>query len=392
MARRPRKRPLPRKRSYHTGSIARRGKRWRIRWRAGGRQHTESHATRELAELALLGKLGDLARGKAAVPVRRKVSTLAALVPDLLDRRDKTHRNTPTERGRWENHIEPTIGHLRPDEVTPAVLRRLIEDKLAGGKLDRKGKKTDDALSSTTVRNLIALVSTIYTDLVERGEAAANPVSRLPRATRRLIRVAHDPTTTPFVEQLADIRRIFLALPEPYSIAYTIGAMAGLRTGEVRALRWVHVDLDRGRIHVRESTDGPLKDDDSRIVPIQNPLVVLLKSWKLRAGPSELVVNGRKTSRTRFLGEHLMGEKLRETLTSLGLPRLTWYQATRHTFASQWVLADGTIEKLRVVLGHSSVAITERYAHLRPDHFTEQDTSRVVVDLSPATGAVVSLR
>jgi hypothetical protein len=56
-----------------------------------------------------------------------------------------------------------------------------------------------------------------------------------------------------------------------------------------------------------------------------------------------------------------------------GLRRLTWYQATRHTFASQWVLNDRSIEKLAAVLGHSSTWVTERYAHLlRPDLFKER--------------------
>src|SRR5438046_4080195 len=51
----------------------------------------------------------------------------------------------------------------------------------------------------------------------------------------RLIRPTHDPKKTPFIERLDDVRRIFLALPEPLNVAYAIGALAGLRTGEVRA-------------------------------------------------------------------------------------------------------------------------------------------------------------
>jgi hypothetical protein len=54
----------------------------------------------------------------------------------------------------------------------------------------------------------------------------------------RLIRPTHDPKKTPFTERLEDVRRIFLALAEPLNIAYAIGALGGLRTGEVFALRW----------------------------------------------------------------------------------------------------------------------------------------------------------
>jgi integrase len=63
--------------------------------------------------------------------------------------------------------------------------------------------------------------------------------------------------------------------------------------------------------------------------------------------------------------KHTPGPLLREVLGELGLARggLGWYQATRHTFASQWVLAGNSIEKLSAILGHSSIAMTQRYAH-----------------------------
>jgi site-specific recombinase XerD len=50
----------------------------------------------------------------------------------------------------------------------------------------------------------------------------------------------------------------------------------------------------------------------------------------------------------------------------LARPGLGWYEATRHTFASQWVMAGRSLEELKEILGHYSVVVTERYAHLRP--------------------------
>lgn len=61
------------------------------------------------------------------------------------------------------------------------------------------------------------------------------------------------------------------------------------------------------------------------------------------------------------------------------LPELTFYEAGRHTFASQWVLNGGSIEKLRVILGHSTVLVTERYAHLKPERLQEADLLRADV-------------
>jgi integrase len=201
----------------------------------------------------------------------------------------------------------------------------------------------------------------------------------------------HDPRTTPFIEKLADVKRIFVDLPSPLNVAYAIGALAGLRTGEVFALKWEHVDLVARRIHVRESVTGPLKDKDSRIVPILDSLAPILAKWKLETGGT-----GRVIPPLRRDGEKIdkatPGKVLRRTLGRLGLtrPDLGWYEATRHTFASQWVMAGGSIEKLKEILGHYSVIITERYAHLKPELFTARDLGTITLDLSQGAATPIT--
>ena len=64
---------------------------------------------------------------------------------------------------------------------------------------------------------------------------------------------------------------------------------------------------------------------------------------------------------------------------------------TRHTFASQWVMNGGSIEKLKEILGHSTVQVTERYAHLRTDLFDQRELGTIALDLktgSTETGAI----
>ncbi|ACG74890.1 integrase family protein [Anaeromyxobacter sp. K] len=254
-----------------------------------------------------------------------------------------------------------------------ALIRRFIEAKLAEG------------LNPATIRILVALLSALYVGLVEDKVATANPCHGLPRSTRRLMKPTHDPRTTPFIERVGDIRRIFLLLPPPLSIAYAIGVLAGLRTGEIFALKWLHVDLTARRIHVRESVKGPLKDKDSRVVPILDPLLPILAEWKLKSGAEGLVIPPLRSD-GRKIDKATPGNFLRPVLNALGLarPGLGWYEATRHTFASQWALSGGSIEKLKEILGHYSVVMTERYAHLRPDLFSAKDLA--VLDLNLAGG------
>ena len=82
---------------------------------------------------------------------------------------------------------------------------------------------------------------------------------------------------------------------------------------------------------------------------------------------------------------------LRRALEATGLGELTWYQATRHTFASQWVMAGRSIEELKEILGHHSVVVTERYAHLRPDLFAPGALAALSLDLSPGDRPVAEI-
>lgn len=69
----------------------------------------------------------------------------------------------------------------------------------------------------------------------------------------------------------------------------------------------------------------------------------------------------------------------------------TWYECTRHTGASHYVMADGSLEKLAAILGHSSVEVTKRYAHLKPELFPERDCGLLDVDLARRGADVVPL-
>jgi integrase len=366
---------MARKRMYGSGQLVKPrspGGVWGVRWREGSRRrYVGGLASRELAERMLAHLAGQVATGRTGLPAStRDAATLDMHAASFLERRKLTHRSAAEDGYRWRKHLAPHFGHLKAADVDAARIRLFVEAKLREG------------LENGTVRGHVALLSSLFTDLVEQGFASANPARSLPRTTRRLLKPSHDPRTTPFIEKLADVDRIYRALPKPLNVAYAIGALAGLRTGEVFALRWAHVDLEARRIHVRESVKGPLKDSDSRVVPILDGLYPVLAKAKLELGGDGLVVPSMRVD-----GDHINkatpGKYLAEALRELKLERdgLGWYETTRHTFASQWVLAGGSIEKLSTMLGHYSVVMTEKYTHLRPDLFAQKDLGTIPLKL-----------
>ena len=387
MARRKRRRPNGQGCVYKRGP----GNFW-IKWRVAGRVRTKGgYPTEGEAKKMLAGVTADARRGRDGMPVELKTApTLKTLAKDWLDRREKTHRAWRDDRCRWRKHLEPFFGACKPTEVDAASLRRFVERKLA------------DGMNPTTVGHCIRLFSTFFAEVIEQGFARVNPVSLLPRSARRLYRSKLDTTNTPFLEKASDVQRVFLALSEPYNVAFAVGALAGLRTGEVLGLSWKDVDLANRRIHVTQQVkDGriaPLKDDDPRIVPLQNDLAPILARWRLKTGGEGMLFvptcpkRGGTTDRpSTFMRSHTLRSNLAKALTVCKLPSISWYQATRHTFASLWVMDGHSLEKLSKILGHASVTTTARYAHLRPEHFKEEDFDAVRVDLSHSGGDVVSI-
>jgi integrase len=383
----------PKRRTWGTGSLTERDGRWWIRWRENGRRRSKSFASKETAEAALAKNIRD-AEGDSEGLRRdyRQAPILNELAKPWLERRAKTHRDARACRCRWKLHLGPAFGRLRPHQIDAGKLRAFIEQKLTEGQ------------SPTSVGHFVRHMSTFYADLIEQGHAPSNPVASLPRSTRRLYRSIYDTASTPFLETPEAIRRVFLAMPEPYNIMFAVGALAGLRTGEVLGLNWRDIDLEGRKIHVRQQMQEGrlcgLKDDEPRIVPLQNSLAPILTAWRLKSGGEGLIFKpadrhggGRPDLGTAptFVRPHTPHKYLRKALAACGLPNITWYCATRHTFASQWVLAGNPIESLSKVMGHSSVVVTERYAHLKPDLFSEKVFDAVSVDLSQPKGNVVSL-
>jgi hypothetical protein len=74
---------------------------------------------------------------------------------------------------------------------------------------------------------------------------------------------------------------------------------------------------------------GPLKDKDSRIVPVLDALLPILTGWKLKTGGTGRVLPPMRSD-GEGLDEHTLWRYLRSAQDRLHLPRITWYQATRH--------------------------------------------------------------
>ena len=136
----------------------------------------------------------------------------------------------------------------------------------------------------------------------------------------------------------------------------------GLRAGEIFNLKWSHVDFNNGFLHVADSKSV------IRNVPLTTMVTDSLLS--LGVGTAEnLVFKSKKNDKI---------ESVSVTFSRV-IEKLGWndgiedrrqrvsFHTLRHTFAS-WLAIQGTpILTIKELLGHKTLAMTERYSHLIPD-------------------------
>ncbi len=153
-------------------------------------------------------------------------------------------------------------------------------------------------------------------------------------------------------------------------LLFLVGFRTGLRIGELYALRWGDVEIDRRRLHVRRSTtvgatyaDGKVrrleattlpKSGRERIVPLPPDALAALAGC---VGPADGLVFGVGRDDAKYPWEAVCKAS---GLRDIGL------HGMRHTFASQLVAAGVSLQRVQVLLGHASIDVTQRYAHLAP--------------------------
>ena len=176
---------------------------------------------------------------------------------------------------------------------------------------------------------------------------------------------------------------------------YATAIYTGMREGELAALEWDDIDLERRLITVQRSFDGPTKADDVRYVPILDPLLPILKSWRVRCPTAHLFPNQRGEMFSP--SSRIFQEVLHRILDRAGFPdqersnkvrKYIVFHDLRHTFASLWVMRGGSVFTLSKILGHKSVQMTMRYAHLAPDAYSEE-YGRLGSELPPMDAHVV---
>jgi integrase len=246
----------------------------------------------------------------------------------------------------------PALGNLRLSSITASAVQDLIDRLVAEGH------------SASTVRNAILPLRALYRRALARSEVFSNPTVglSLPAVRGRRERVARP----------GEAQALLEALPEGDRAVWASALYAGLRCGELQALRWQDVDFELGLIRVERSWDpkvGPIEPKSRsgrRRVPLAKPLRAYLAAHRLRAAgdEDERLVFGRGEGdafHPAALTKRARAAWRRVELVPIGL------HECRHTYAAFMIAAGVNAKALSTYMGHSSITVTlDRYGHLMP--------------------------
>jgi integrase len=351
-------------RNYGSGSIKEvRDGVWRLRVRAGvdnltgkPRIVTETfHGKNKAAQQ----RLAELVAKHTGQRTSSSV-TLGWLIKDWL----ATAQIVDATKQRYEHALKHLPDHWRArraDQVTRRDLEQLYAE------LSKR------KVGASTIRKLHNCLSGAFSAAVRWDLVPANPCrgARAPRERTR-------PDVVPGPEVLRAVLQAAKDDDEQTLVWLTLAIVTGARRAEVLALRWRDVDLDKHQVSINASIDASrsraaTKTRQTRIVPIDESTVALLRSWRVaqmeralavqaRITPACYVLSHDLTSRTPWT-PHAITTKFARLRSTVGVEcRL---HDLRHAYATALLNAGVPAQEVSSLMGHSKTSTTlDIYAHV----------------------------
>lgn len=291
--------------------------------------------------------------------------TLEKLMETWLSANSQSLKQSSYQRYRFliEKHIIPLLGDLKLSHLSLAILNQFKEHELTNGRLDGHGGLSPKTVSDimSIIRSGIRLLTAehgyenTFIETVKRPSIKLRPVSVLSQTETILV------------------TREIITNPTMTNIAILLSLEAGIRLGEVCALKWNDFDLREGIVRIRRTAvrinyggkttlmiQTPKSDASERTVPLTAKATVLLRAASRGKQNDAYILTDdlRVPMEPRTLQYRFAG-----LLKKLGIQR-RGYHVTRHSFATRCIEKGVDPKTLSEILGHSDVKTTlQMYVH-----------------------------
>ncbi len=311
---------------------------WWIQWNDGqGKKHREKVGGKEDArKLYQERKTRVLRNEKLPELMPKKV----LLLKDMIDRYRPSWEAKKSARDddRYAAYWIEALGNLAANEVRPSDIeawraRRMKVDKVAGA----------------TCNRACAFLRRVYNLAIRDELLEGNPVAkiRFVRENNQIVRYLNE-------DEEAALKAV--CSPENW-LKIEVAFLSGLRQMEQFKLRRDDLDFRARVITVKESKHG-----EARRVPMSDRLAELFQA-QLASHQSEWVFPGEDEHFTASGATHA----LKRAMAKAGVKNFRWHDL-RHTFCSRLAMAGCSLVTIQALAGHKQITVTQRYAHLSPEH------------------------
>ena len=332
---------------------------WWVRYAdENGRIHREKVGTKSLA-LKVYQKRKTEVQERRFFPerIRRREPSVAEAIDSYL--------------ARTENRLSCHGNYVHYASLWKAALPGKTLRQVVPGDIERYANRRVAEVSKATANRELSFLRRVYNVAVADGDVEISPFRavKLFKENNQRVRYLSDEEETQLKVAMGD---------EWYMVSFALHT--GLRRGEQFNLRWEDLDFVTGIITVRRSKSG-----EARRIPMNDTVREIL-----RTAPSRLksrYVFASHTGETPRDAKNFINRVFGPALKTANITNLHWHDL-RHTFASRLVMKGVDLRTVQELMGHKSITMTLRYAHLSPHHQLE-----AVQRLNgPASGTITSTK
>ena len=377
---------------------------------ASGHRERRQFATKREADTFRVEIEGQLRAGTfrpeaAKVTVKEAAEAYLEHVERRMERGERfsRHHYKTTEGHVW-NYIAPDPKHREKRKVktratpfTEGIAAVKLGQLTARGVGNLRDRLRDAGVGVVTTRKILSTLQQVLKYAISQDMIAVNAaegvevIGRRDEGAKKIV-----PPTKEALKLLID------AADTDFRVKLIFAAATGVRAGEFHALRWHHLDLDKGEATIETRVDAYGDEDVTktaagmRTVPIGAAVVRVLKEWKVRSKhskPNDLAFPNKRGGYTGHdnmvkrqfypaceaatLGDSaVVGQDKDGQPITRFKPSISWH-ALRHFAVSCWIEAGLQPKTVQTFAGHSSIQVTmDRYGHLfkSEDHKKAMDS------------------
>lgn len=216
-------------------------------------------------------------------------------------------------------------------------------------------QRREQGISPKTFNEELRLLKNLFKTAIEKGYCKNNPCSNISN-------MKYSPPPPRFFSK----EEIYLILENAtprFKEMWEFLLNTGLRLGELANLEWSDIDEENDIIHIQVKDFWKPKNSQPRQIPMNKTVKEILVKRKEVNESARWVFVSKNGTQIQY--------PTRKTLVAL-LEKLGMKKATihtfRHTFASNLVMAGVDLPTVQKLMGHSTIQMTMKYAHLAPEH------------------------